>query len=278
MVEGAVSQHRGRGRAVVEIHACRARDRERRGARWVDDQRVPRVQRLDGRGKHSAIERTRLRPNNPPPPTASVCVCVCVLRQELTARTGRSPRYVYLQIGCSKNQEVAMLNFARSCVGKPFSNSGMARSLFWPRKTDGSSFFCAELVAAVLKRGGLLDEISNPGAATPEGLHELYKQRATTTANPYLLRQANCRQNLTTSSVVQQRLYKPPPLPSPGAFARARSAPPQRWLPPQLDCAAAPTSGRSGALKVLSAGVSVREPQHQAVPLGLTLHSLTFRR
>jgi hypothetical protein len=36
-----------------------------------------------------------------------------------------------------------MLNYARSCVGKPFSNTGMARSLIWPRKTDEQSFFCA---------------------------------------------------------------------------------------------------------------------------------------
>ena len=89
-----------------------------------------------------------------------------------------------------------MLRYASSCVGKPFSGTAMARSLVWPRQTDGSSFFCAELVAAVLKEGGLLDSVSNPGAATPESLHALYKARATTTANPFLLRQANCQRNL----------------------------------------------------------------------------------
>ena len=36
-----------------------------------------------------------------------------------------------------------MLNYARSLVGKPFSNIGMARSIVFPRHTDGSSFFCA---------------------------------------------------------------------------------------------------------------------------------------
>ena len=36
-----------------------------------------------------------------------------------------------------------MLRFARSCVGKPFSGSAMARSLLWPRQTDNKSFFCA---------------------------------------------------------------------------------------------------------------------------------------
>jgi hypothetical protein len=49
-----------------------------------------------------------------------------------------------------------MLAFARAQVGKPFSNMGMARSLLFPRKTLHDSFFCAELVAAVLKAGGLM--------------------------------------------------------------------------------------------------------------------------
>ena len=131
---------------------------------------------------------------------------------ELTARTGRNPQYTYLQLGCSKAQENAMLRFARSCVGTPFSTSGMARSVFWPRTTDRSSYFCAELVADVLREGGLLDRSSNPGAATPEGLHNLYKSRAAATANPYLLRQANCQRKLTTDSVVTPKIYTPPQL------------------------------------------------------------------
>ena len=53
-----------------------------------------------------------------------------------------------MQIGCSKKQENAMLRFARSCVGKPFSGSAMARSLLWPRKTDNTSFFCAGITLA----------------------------------------------------------------------------------------------------------------------------------
>lgn len=117
-----------------------------------------------------------------------------------------------------------MMAFARSCVGKPFSTTAMARSLVWPRTTDGSSYFCAEIVADVLKHGGLLDRCSNPGAATPEALHQLYKARAATTANPYLLRQANCQRRLTTESVVTQRVYQPPQLHSatpPAASATA---------------------------------------------------------
>ena len=65
-------------------------------------------------------------------------------------------QYTYLSLGCSKAQEQRMLNFARAQVGKPFSNMGMARSLFFPRTTTMSSFYCAELVAAILKQGGMM--------------------------------------------------------------------------------------------------------------------------
>ena len=52
-------------------------------------------------------------------------------------------QYSYLSLGCSKNAELAMLRYARSLIGKPFSNLGMVRSIVYPRQTDGSSFFCA---------------------------------------------------------------------------------------------------------------------------------------
>ena len=87
-----------------------------------------------------------------------------------------------------------MLHYARTqCVGKPFSNIGMARSILWPRHTDDTSFFCAELVASILKQGGLMDQQSNPGSATPEMLHRIYKDRAAATANPYVLRDVQAR-------------------------------------------------------------------------------------
>ena len=88
----------------------------------------------------------------------------------------------------------------------------MARSIVYPRTTTNESFFCAELVAAVLKAGGLIDQASNPGAATPESLHSLFKNRASTTANPYVLRQTNLTSALTTDSIVQKRVYAPPRL------------------------------------------------------------------
>ena len=62
---------------------------------------------------------------------------------ELASRTGRNPRYSYLQLGCSKRSEEAMLRYAHSLVGRPFSNTAMARSIIFPRQTDGTSFFCA---------------------------------------------------------------------------------------------------------------------------------------
>lgn len=187
-----------------------------------------------------------------------------------------------------------MLAFARSCVGKPFSGTAMARSVFWPRKTDHKTFFCAELVASVLKSGGLLDPVSNPGAATPESLHELYKSRATTTANPYVLRQANCQRQLTTNSVVQQRFYTPPSLQYDSRTTTFTRQQPQQPQQPQRDTrdayrsiAAATTpmptaielayTGKPrSALRVLNAGTT----RHSDAPrqLGITLNSLDFRR
>ena len=96
-----------------------------------------------------------------------------------------------------------MLAFARQQVGKPFSNVGMARSLLFPRQSDNRSFYCAELVAAVLKAGGMLSPDSNPGAATPHSLYKLYSKQAAATANPYTLRQPA---KLSLNSVIGQRL------------------------------------------------------------------------
>ena len=109
----------------------------------------------------------------------------CVSSQELCQRTGKNPQvcnathlphllvvptlastdrpamllcpqYTYLSLGCSKGAEQRMLQFARAQVGKPFSNMGMARSLIWPRSSTMQTFYCAELVAAILKQGGLM--------------------------------------------------------------------------------------------------------------------------
>lgn len=50
---------------------------------------------------------------------------------------------------------------------------------------------CAELVASVLKVGGLLDANCNPGSATPEMLHRIYAARGAASANPCILRELN---------------------------------------------------------------------------------------
>ena len=60
--------------------------------------------------------------------------------QELTQRTGKNPAYKYLQLGCSLASERAMLAFAKKQIGKPFSQSAMARSLVYPRTTDCESW------------------------------------------------------------------------------------------------------------------------------------------
>ena len=66
------------------------------------------------------------------------------LAQELVHRTGRNPQNLFIQLGCSKMAEQKMLHYVKAqCVGKPFSNYAMVRSLFWPRETDHTSFFCA---------------------------------------------------------------------------------------------------------------------------------------
>ena len=62
---------------------------------------------------------------------------------EVAERTGRSPSFQYVQLGCSRSSERAMLTFATRQKGKPFSFSAMARSIVWPRVTTGDSYFCA---------------------------------------------------------------------------------------------------------------------------------------
>ena len=107
---------------------------------------------------------------------------------ELAQRTGKNPNYQYIQLGCSKAAERAMLAWSHKQIGKPFSSVGMIRSIVWPRNTDSTSFFGAERVAACLKVGGLMSRDSNPGNATPASLHALYKSRGAVQANPYTLR------------------------------------------------------------------------------------------
>ena len=56
-------------------------------------------------------------------------------------------------------------------------------------RPDRASLNRAELVASILKVGGLLDATCNPGSATPEMLFRIYSPRAAVSANPVLLRE-----------------------------------------------------------------------------------------
>lgn len=108
-----------------------------------------------------------------------------------------------------------MLQFAYEQRGKPFSMAAMFRSVTWPRKTNLRSYFCAgalgarlvgslyctfrvttlcclsypsELVAATLQAGNLMSADSNPGAATPRSLYDMYSAHAAATGNPCTMR------------------------------------------------------------------------------------------
>jgi len=132
----------------------------------------------------------------------------------------------------------------------------------------------AELVADILRVGGLIDPSSNPGAATPAGLYDLYKRRATTTANPYLLRQANCKSTLTTTSLVSSRATHAPETASRADFHIGRQA----AIALQV-CGTMNTSERlSSGLHVLNRGVGGgARPSAPTLPMGLTLNSLDMR-
>ena len=135
---------------------------------------TPAISVLGGGTRPAALFINRLSPDKGDPP-AQICTgdSSCLLAA------------VLLPAARLLNVPEAMLQFARQRIGKPFSGTGMA-SLIWP--TPGDSWFCAELVAACLQAGGLLNRDSNPGAATPQSLYRLYKGQAAAAANPYTLR------------------------------------------------------------------------------------------
>lgn len=111
-----------------------------------------------------------------------------LISAKLAQRTARSSLYSFIQVNCTHEMERKMLAHATSLQGIPFSNYGMFCSVLWPRITDGKSFFCAELVATILKTGGLLPANSNAGAFTPDSLHEEFSKDAALTGNPYQIR------------------------------------------------------------------------------------------
>lgn len=205
--------------------------------------------------------------------------------------------YTYVQLGCTKEAEVAMLRYARTCIGKPFSNIGMARSILWPRQTDESTFFCAgvchsldrlvetrpidhcrvflyaELIAAVLQRGGLMSQSSNPGAATPESLHQLYSKRGAVTANPFLLRSAQTAQALTIDSIRMAPSGSSGPQQSQAALCAEHQA-----LMIQKAIEGASTAKKIGNLRVVAARREAAPPPPAQGEMRITLNSLDMRQ
>ena len=232
---------------------------------------------------------------------------------ELVHRTGRNPQNLFVQLGCSKVAEQKMLHYVKTyCVGKPFSNMAMVRSLFWPRTTDHTSFFCAELVASILKVGGLLDGNCNPGSATPEMLYRIYSPRAAVSANPCLLRElhsynpgmsdtkyhpssginlahGNFVGNVTHSermaereSLVPHQHYAPPPPPPPQPAPPSKTAVvvPQPLFQPARRRADSPPRGHFQVVSKhyphTGSGAGACSSRCAASGIQLTLNSLQF--
>jgi hypothetical protein len=97
----------------------------------------------------------------------------------------------------------------------------------------------AELVASVLKVGGLLDANCNPGAATPEMLHRIYMPRAAVSANPCLLREINGTAGATSGALTNGFIGNL----SPGERLAEREA----LLPPYMR-SHAQLAGQSGSI------------------------------
>jgi hypothetical protein len=148
---------------------------------------------------------------------------------ELAQRTGKNPNYQYLQLGCSRAAESAMLAWARKQVGKPFSGPGMVRSVLWPRVSDGQSWFCAELVAACLQVGGLMSRDVMPGECTPKKIHSMFRGNAAVSANPFTLR----REFGSTKRSGARHLFDPKSTKTTNAVSVPRPFPDAHTNPPR---------------------------------------------
>jgi hypothetical protein len=120
----------------------------------------------------------------------------------------------------------------------------------------------AELVASVLKVGGLLDTNCNPGSATPEMLHRIYAARGAASANPCILREINGGGNamgmsafignLTASERLAEREALIASTSAPGAQRHVSMAlpvaPPQTLFQPARRRASSPPRGHFHAV------------------------------
>lgn len=136
--------------------------------------------------------------------------------------------------------------------------------------------FRAELVAAILKQGGLMHSESNPGAATPYSLYKLYSKQAAATANPYTLRQVDG--GLNFSSIISS--HRPDAAQQQQSLLNPQQTQLQSLLAAQLG---APTGGSMrrrddspprASFKVLSVGKGASIGTQSAAGITLSLSSL----
>ena len=78
----------------------------------------------------------------------------------------------FIQIDVTLEQELAVFAFLDAQVGKRFDRMGIFWLYVWPVPSDGSRWFCSELVVAALQHGGLLRNWRAPHTVKP---HELYE-------------------------------------------------------------------------------------------------------
>lgn len=129
---------------------------------------------------------------------------------EFVRRTGLNPSLKYITIPCTKQQEARMIHFAQWAAGQngnrplPFSKLAMIRAgIGIPRRTPETpqNVFCAELVARALQVGQKISIDSNPGAATPQVLWNMFSKSGALTGNPVVLNQIMQSQNRNARTI-----------------------------------------------------------------------------
>jgi len=102
-----------------------------------------------------------------------------------------NPAYTWVHLSVPYENAVLAANFADAQVGKPHDPRGIYWAMVWPRRIDYKSYYCVNLVAAVLQQAGLIQGI-NPSYLLPDDLFHLLKDHPDriTSANPYVTAQA----------------------------------------------------------------------------------------
>lgn len=101
-----------------------------------------------------------------------------------------NPRYTWLHFRIPRRNVVSAQAFANNQVGKPHSNWGVYKAVFWPGVPNYKSYYCVNLVASVIQQAGMLEGI-NPNALLPDDLYDLLLDHPNriTDINPYLVEQ-----------------------------------------------------------------------------------------